>query len=168
MFQTVRQFIKSDAPTKSQALLSLRFVFALAFWGQLGVVALLWLGLLLLVERSGRSLPFMGEALIGLAVLQLFVALFIGRMIAYTNINAKNVPENVQEGKGGALSAVIAQGVVLSTPSWFALFAWLIGSEPRTLFILLALLGLYYLLGFLFAGSYTQMALSSQKKQVNS
>ena len=168
MFQTVRQFIKSDAPTKSQASLSLRFVFALAFWGQLGVVALLWLGSLVFVERLEHPLPFMGEALIGLAALQLFIALFVGRIMAYTSINAKNVPENVREGKGGALSAVIAQGVILSTPAWFALFAWLVGSEPRTLFILLVLLGLYYLLGFLFAGSYTQMALSSQKKQVES
>ena len=165
MFQTVRQFIKSDAPTKSQASLSLRFVFALAFWGQLAVVMLLWLVLIMFVERLEQPLPFMGEALIGLAVLQLFVALFVGRMMAYTGINAKNVPENVQEGKGGALSAVIAQGVILSTPAWLALFAWLIGSEPRTLFILLALLGLYYLLGFLFAGSYTQMALSSKKEK---
>ena len=129
------------------------------------MVMLLWLVLIVFLERLEQPLPFMGEALIGLAVLQLFVALFIGRIMAYTNINAKNVPESVQEGKGGALSAVIAQGVILSTPAWFALFAWLIGSEPRTLFILLALLGLYYLLGFLFAGSYTQMALSSKKEK---
>ena len=110
----------------------------------------------------------MGEALVGLAVLQFFVALFVGRVVAHTNVNAKHIPENMQEGKGGALSAVIALGVILSTPAWFALFAWLIGSEARYLFILLALLGLYYLLGFLFAGSYTQMALSSQKKQTQS
>ncbi len=88
--------------------------------------------------------------------------------MAHTNINARNVPENVQEGKGGALSAVIAQGVILSTPAWFALFAWLVGTELRTLLILLAVLGFYYLLGFLFAGSYTQMALSSQKKPAES
>ncbi len=168
MFQTVQQFIKSDAPTKSQAALSLRFVFALAFWGQLSVVVVLWLALLLFVEPLERPLPFTSEALIGLTVLQLFVALFIGRLVAHTNINARNVPENVQEGKGGALSAVIAQGVILSTPAWFALFAWLVGTELRTLLILLAVLGFYYLLGFLFAGSYTQMALSSQKKPAES
>ena len=74
----------------------------------------------------------------------------------------------MQEGKGGALAAVIAQGVILSTPAWFALFAWLVGAELRTLVVLLAMLGLYYLLGFLFAGSYTQMALSDRKKKVES
>lgn len=132
------------------------------------MVVLLWLALLLFVEPLERPLPFTSEALIGLAALQLFVALFIGRLVAHTNINARNVPENVQEGKGGALSAVIAQGVILSTPAWFALFAWLVGAELRTLLILLAILGLYYLLGFLFASSYTQMALSSQKKQTES
>ena len=167
MFQTVRQFLQSDAPTKSQAALSLRFIFALAFWGQLGVVLLLWLGLLVFVERLESPLPFTSQALIGLASLQLFVALFLGRFAA-KNTRAEHNYTNVQEGKGGALAAVIAQGVILSTPAWFALFAWLVGSEIRTLVILLAMLGLYYLLGFLFAGSYTQMALSDKRKRVES
>ncbi len=159
--------MQSDAPTKSQAALSLRFVFALAFWGQLGVVVLLWLGLLLFVERLESPLPFTSQALIGLASLQLFVALFLGRFAA-SNTRAESDHTNVQEGKGGALAAVIAQGVILSTPAWFALFAWLVGAELRTLVVLLAMLGLYYLLGFLFAGSYTQMALSDRKKKVES
>ena len=151
MFQTVQHFLKSDAPTKSQAALSLRFVFALAFGGQLGVVLLLWLILLLFVEPLERPVPFTGEALIGLSVLQFFIAFVIGYLSA--NVEAKG-------GKGAALTAVIAQGVILSTPAWFALFAWLVGVEPRYLFSLLILLGLYYMLGLLFAGRYSNMALT--------
>ena len=162
MFKVVQRFLKSDAPTKSQAALSLRFIFALAFWGQLAVVALLWLLLSLFVKPLESTPLFSGEVLVGLAALQFFIALLMGRIMAYTNIRKKNNYTKVAEGKGGALSAVIAQGVILSTPAWFALFLWLVGGEPRTLYILLAMLGVYYLLGLLFAGSYTQMALSDK------
>ena len=150
MFRVVQHFLNSDTPTRSQAALSLRVVFALAFLGQLGVVASLWLGLLIFTEPRERSVPFTGEALVGLSILQFFLALFVGRLSA--NVKAKG-------GKEAALSAVIAQGVIFSTPAWFTLFAWLVGEEPHYFLLLFALLGLYYFLGLLFAGRYTNTAL---------
>jgi hypothetical protein len=117
----------------------LRLSYSAAFLLQ-PLFALLFGGVLPLVITPQAAAPaLMSQMLIALALLQLPVAVALAYGFGRGG------------GKGALIAASIALGVLLATPAWLALFAWLIGSAPRYLVSLLGLLSLYYALGLTLA-----------------
>ncbi len=146
MLRALQTFLKSDAPTERQAAGALRTLFVLAFAGQTGLALVAW-GVLLTVftpEPSASALT--AQVLVAMAGLELPLTLALGTLSARSGE------------QGGALSAALLQGILLASPIWFALFAWLIGSPPLYTFMLLGIVALYYTFGLLLVGRYTTQA----------
>lgn len=121
----------------------MRLLYATAFMFQLLFVVLAGGVLLLFLTPQATTSTLMSQMLVALALAQLPLALGIAYGLSRSDT------------KGGAMAASIALGVLLATPAWLALFAWLIGSAPRYLLVLLGLLVLYYVLGLALAGRTT-------------
>lgn len=145
MLGPLRQFLKSRHPTPADALLAVRLVFGLSFWMQIGFVMLVGGVMWFFVEGSGGD-SVLGLVLLVLGGLELPLALALANAVARAG------------GKGGALSGATFLGVVLATPAWFALLAGFAGGLNYTL-LLVALLALYYALGFVLAGRFARLAL---------
>lgn len=146
MFRTLQDFLRSDAPSRAQAAGALRTLFALAFAAQAGLALVSWGVLAAVWEPEPAASPLMAQTLVGLAGLELPLALALAALSARSG---KQV---------GALSATLLQGVLLAAPLWLALFAWLVGSPARYLILLLALAALYYALGLLLVGRHAAQA----------
>lgn len=111
-------------------------------------------GLLLLVTSpQTSSTPIMAQVMVAMSLLQLPLAL----SLAYTSAKGGT--------KSSALSAVIVLGVLLSSPAWFALFAFLTGATARYLLIMMLLLMTYYLLGFIFSGLFIKQAMTPDEEK---
>jgi hypothetical protein len=145
MLAQLRAFLLEPDPTPAQAAAPLRLLFALAFGGQFGVVALAWGVLALLATPTPASSPLTARVLLGVALLELPLALGAATFVARPG------------GKEGAMAASIALGVVLASPAWFALFVWLAGGARLYLAAFTGLLALYYLLGWLLAARYSAL-----------
>ena len=146
VFRALQDFLKSDAPVRAQAAGALRTLFVLAFAGQAGVVLIAWGVLVAVFKPEPAASPLMAQVLVGMAGLELPLALALAALSARSGKQA------------GALSATLLQGILLAAPLWLALFAWLVGSPTRYLMLLLALAALYYALGLLFVGRHAAQA----------
>jgi hypothetical protein len=146
VLQRIQHFIKNPQPDRRETACGLRLIYTTAFWLQ-PLFALLFGGVLLLVTTPHAAAPaLMSQMLIALALLQLPVAIAMAYGLGRSG------------GKGALIAASIALGVLLATPAWLALFAWLIGSVPRYPVSLLGLLILYYALGLAIAGLLARLA----------
>ncbi|ADI15523.1 hypothetical protein [Truepera radiovictrix] len=145
MLAQLRAFLLEPDPTPAQAAAPLRLLFALAFGGQFGVVALAWLVLALLVTPTPSERALTAQVLLGVTLLELPLALGAAAFVARSG------------GKEGAMAASIALGVVLAAPAWFALFVWLSGGARLYLAAFLGALALYYLLGWMLAARYSAL-----------
>lgn len=146
VFRPLQDFLKSDAPTRAQAAGALRTLFALAFVGQAGLAVVSWGVLLVTFDPKPSASPLMAQVLVGMAGLELPLALALAALSARSGKQA------------GAMSATLLQGILLAAPLWLALFAWLVGSPARYLMLLLGLAALYYALGLLFVGRHAAQA----------
>lgn len=145
MLRALQTFLKDDAPTRAQAAGALRTLFVLAFAGQTGLALATW-GVLLIVSTPEPTEPLTAQVLVGMAGLGLPLALIMGTLSARSGEQA------------GALQAALLQGILLASPVWFALFAWLIGSPALYTLTLLGSVALYYALGFVLVGRYAAQA----------
>lgn len=145
MFSGLRRFLLEPTPARVQAAAPLRLLFALAFFGQFGVVALAWPLLALFATPAPASSPLTAQVLLGVALLELPLGLLVAEMVARPG------------GKEGAMAGAIALGVVLATPAWFALFVWLSGGARLYLAAFWGVLALYYLLGWVLAVRYSKL-----------
>jgi uncharacterized membrane protein YqaE (UPF0057 family) len=137
-------------PDGSEMAWGLRLSYSAAFLLQ-PLFALLFGGVLLLVTTpQAAASALMSQMLIVLALLQPPVAVALAYGLGRSG------------GKGALIAASIALGVLLATPAWLALFAWLIGSAPRYLVILLGLLIVYYALGLTLAGLLVRLVRSEE------
>lgn len=156
MFPALQTFLTSDAPTQKQAAGALRTLFMLAFAGQTGVALGVWGVLLIFFEPEPSASPLTAQVLVGVAGLELPLALVLGTL-------------NARSGKqAGALSAALLQGILLAVPVWFALFCWLIGSPAHYTLALLGIAALYCALGLLLAGRYAAQATITDAQTVSS
>jgi hypothetical protein len=146
VLRTLQAFLRDDAPTRAQAAGALRTLFVLAFAAQVALALVAWGVLALVVSTQPAASPLLARALLGMAGLELPLALGLAALSARSGRQA------------GALSATLLQGILLASPVWFALFAWLTGSEARYVVGLLGIAALYYGLGLLFAGRYAAQA----------
>lgn len=146
VFRALQAFLKHDAPSRAQAARALRTLFMLAFVGQAGLAGLAWGVLAAFFTPQPAASPLLAQTLLGMAGLELPLALALGTLSARSG------------GQAGALSATLLQGILLATPVWFALFTWLVGSPARYPALLLALAALYYALGLLFVGRHAAQA----------
>lgn len=145
MLRVLQTFLKDDAPTRAQAAEALRTLFMLAFAGQTGLALVAWVVLLAVLTPEPTG-PLTAQVLVGMAGVGLPLAPFLGTVSARSGKQA------------GALQAALLQGILLASPVWFALFAWLIGSPARYTLTLLGLAALYYALGFVLVGRYAAQA----------
>jgi hypothetical protein len=146
--QPVRHFLLSKTPSRSEATAGLKAAYTTAFGAQCLFIAVVGLATGLLVGRQAGSSPLVAQALLALSLLEVPVALLVAHVLSRPG------------GRYGALTAVLALAVILSTPAWLALFAWLVGSPSRTLLSLLLVLVFSYGVGFLRVMSYVDMALT--------
>ena len=153
MFRALQTFLKHDAPTRAQAAQSLRTLFTLAFVGQTGLAGMAWGILAAFFTPQPAASPLLAQTLIGMAGLELPLALALAALSARSGQQA------------GALSATLLQGILLASPIWFALFAWLTGSAALYLVVLLAITALYYGLGLLLAGRYAAQATMTEARR---
>lgn len=151
--QVLRRFLLSKTPSRAEAAAGLRFAYVVAFLGQCLFVGVIGLAMWLVLGRQEDSSPLVAQALLYLSLLELPVALLVAHFVARPG------------GKGGALTGVIALAVILSTPAWLALFAWMIGSASSYVLLLLLVLFLSYGVGFLRVNSYVAMAVTEPKKR---
>lgn len=147
MLGPLRQFLKSRHPTPADALLAVRLMFGLSFWVQIGFVVFVGVGMRLFVGASPQGDTILSPVLLVLGGLELPLALALANAVARAG------------GKGGALSGATFLGVVLATPAWFALLAGFAGGLNLYTLLLVALLALYYALGFVLAGRFARLAL---------
>ncbi len=152
MFKLLRHFISSEQISYREALWSLRLIFVTIFFGQFVFAGLVGLVILLLASRQTGSSPIVAQILVFLSLFELPLALFVAYFATRTG------------GKGGAIAGVIALGVILSTPAWFAVFTYLTGGATNYLTILALMLMFYYALGFVISGGYARMALQAKKE----
>lgn len=145
MLAQLRAFLLEPDPTPAQAAAPLRLLFALAFGGQFGVVALAWLVLALLVTPTPSERALTAQVLLGVTLLELPLALGA----------ASTTPR--------AMLAAIApslppeRATKAAAPAWFALFVWLSGGARLYLAAFLGALALYYLLGWMLAARYSAL-----------
>lgn len=144
VFTGLKRFLLEPTPTPAQAAAPLRTLFALAFLGQFGVVALAGVGLALVATPVSAGNPLVAQMLLAVALLELPVAFWVAEMVARPG------------GKEGAMAGAIALGVVLATPVWLALFAWLSGSAALYLLLFAGLILLFYTFGVLLAPRYAR------------
>jgi len=143
VLQRIQRLIKNPQPERPEMAWGLRLSYSAAFLLQ-PLFALLFGGVLLLIAApQAAASALMSQVLIALAILQLPVALAMAYGLGRSG------------GKGALIAASIVLGVLLATPAWLALFAWLIGSAPLYLVILLGLLAIYYALGLALSGRTT-------------
>lgn len=152
MFKPLHHFLTNPEPTLSQAVSFLRTTFVLIFMAQSAVAALL-MAVLQLIVGGGSTSNLLSQILLVFSLLQIPV----GVLLAYGVSRAG--------GKGAALSGVIMAGVVLATPVWFLAFAFLVGSAPLYLAILLAIVVNAYAAGFLLCQHLAKLALVVPKKE---
>lgn len=139
MLKRIQRLITNPQPEHQEVAWGLRLSYSAAFLLQ-PLFALLFGGVLLLITApQAAASALMSQMLIALALLQLPIALAIAYGLGRSGH------------KSALIAASIALGVLLATPAWLALFAWLIGSAPRYPVILLSLLSLYYVLGLTIA-----------------
>jgi len=113
-----------------------------------------WGVLLVFFRPEPAASPLMAQVLVGMAGLELPLALALGTLSARSGQQA------------GALSATLLQGILLAGPLWLALFGWLVGSPAGYLALLLGLTALYYGLGVLLAGRYAAQATVTEASRV--
>lgn len=139
MRKRLQRFIVHPQPSLRETAWVLRLAFSGAFLLQ-PLFALLVGGVLLLIATpQTTNSALMSQMLIALALLQLPIALAMSYGLGRSG------------SKSALIAASIALGVLLATPAWLALFAWLIGSAAHYLVILLGLLIAYYALGLVTA-----------------
>lgn len=146
MLRALQAFLKNPAPTRAQAAGALRTLFLLAFAGQTALAFVAWAGLSLAFAPTPAPSPLVPQMLLAVAGLELPAALLLAALIARSGEQP------------GALTAALLQGILLATPTLFALFAWLIGAPARYTALLLGLSALYYVFGLLLVGRYAQQA----------
>lgn len=141
----LRAFLAEVRPSRALATTALRLVFVAMFLGQ-SLVAFALLALLAAVVgvQSGGA-PLLGAVLVLLGAMQLPFA--YGMSLLAVRAASK------QAGLYGTLLAA----VLLSTPAWYAAFAFLSGQGIAAL-VLLALLAFGYALGFLLTGRFARLA----------
>ncbi|MBS3967123.1 MAG: hypothetical protein KGZ60_07725 [Truepera sp.] len=150
MLQRIQRLIKNPQPSRQEMAWGLRLSYSAAFLLQPLCAGLFGGVLLLIAAPQAAASALMSQMLIALALLQLPVALAMAHRLGRSG------------GKGALIAASIVLGVLLATPAWLALFAWLIGSAPRYLVILLSLLSLYYALGLAIAKLLVRLARSEE------
>lgn len=144
MFTGLKRFLLEPTPTQGHTAASLRTLFALAFLGQFAVVGVAGLGLALVASPVPASSPLLAQVLLVVALLELPVALIVAEVAARPG------------GKEGAMAGAIALGVVLATPVWFGLFAWLSGAAALYLTLFAGLIMVFYTLGFILVARYAR------------
>ncbi|CAA9578544.1 MAG: hypothetical protein AVDCRST_MAG86-2528 [uncultured Truepera sp.] len=155
MLRALQTFLKSDAPTERQAAAALRTLFVLAFTGQTGLALIAWGALFMVFTPEPSASTLTAQVLVTMAGLELPLTLALGTLSARSGEQA------------GALSAALLQGILLASPIWFALFAWLIGSPALYTFTLLGIVALYYALGLLLVGRYAAQATVTGARTTN-
>lgn len=123
-------------------------IFVLSYVGQLVFALIFGIIMFFIAGKQTDANIIVSQVLVFLGLFQLPLAFIVASFSARAG------------GKGGALTAVIALGVILSTPAWYGLFAWLIGSNTFYLFVLMMMVMLYYALGFVMSGNYVKMAMT--------
>jgi hypothetical protein len=153
VLRALQTFLKHDAPSRAQAAGALRTLFMLAFAAQVALAGLAGGVLAAFFTPEPAASPLLAQTLIGMAGLELPLALGLAALSARSGQQA------------GALSATLLQGILLASPVWFALFAWLTGSAALYLALLLAITALYYGLGLLLAGRYAAQATVTEARR---
>ncbi len=152
MLKALQTFINNPKPSRQEALGVLRANFALMFLAQV-LIALVLAFLLRLAGGKQTTSNLVSQILVLFTLFQLPLGVTLPLFASRTG------------GKGPALSATILMAVLLSTPAWFAAFAFLIGSKSLYLMILLLLLVTYYNTGFFLCGRFASIALIEPKKE---
>ena len=153
MFRALQAFLKNDAPTRAEAAGALRTLFILAFWGQSLLAAVAWGLLFAFLAPEPAASNLTAQVLVGLGALELPAVYLLGWWTARGGTQA------------GALSGALLEGILLATPVWFALFAWLIGSPARYLALLLGLAAFFYGAGLLAVGRYAAQATQTETRK---
>ena len=149
--RALQQFIRSRAPSRVEALAALRLAFSTGFVFQLVVVAVLGIVMRVIVGPQGDAPDVLGRVLLGVAVAMLPVAVFVAIRMA------------ARGGKHAALAGATTLGVLLSTPGWFFVFAWLAGVQAWYLLAFIAILGAYYVAGLIALGRFATLALTESR-----
>ena len=149
--KALQQFIRSRAPSRVEALAALRLAFSTGFAFQLVVVTMLGVVLRVIVGPQGDAPAVLERVLLGAALAMLPVAVFVAMRMAGRG------------GKYAALAGVTTLGVLLSTPGWFFVFAWLAGVQAWYLLAFIAILGAYYVTGLVALGRFATLALTESR-----
>lgn len=133
----------------------LRSAYALAFLAQCLVAALVGVVVVLLAGGvTGRPSPLLAWILVGIALAQLPVVVFV-----VTRLGALKAGRGVRR---AALSAALMTGVMLASAAWFLALALATGQTGVPLFVLLFLTLSGYATGFLLVGRLGRVAASER------
>lgn len=151
--QQLRAFFNlKETLAASSAQRTLNSIYLLAF-GTHSMVALIFCGILRLYAPNPSPIsPIMAGLLLILSVFQLPMALLVGYAGSY------------RQTRQGIIALTILLAVLLGNSVWIASFAWLVGAGLQWLLGFLAIVMVYYALGFFFITAFARWA-SEQKPE---
>jgi hypothetical protein len=156
VLRVLQNFLKNPQLSELEAANFLRLVYGITFMAQVAVAALL-AGVLAGV--AGRQFPgtqSSGTQSSGALLAQIFIVLSLLQFPLALTLSFR---VGKAGGKQAALSASIMAGVLFSTPAWFTALVFLVSSPFFYLAILVALLMLYYAIGFMLCSRWAKVAL---------
>jgi hypothetical protein len=170
VLRTLQNFLKNPQLSELEAANFLRLVYGITFMAQVAVAALV-AGVLAGV--AGRQFPEIQFPEIqssetrssGTLLAQIFIVL---SLLQFPLALALSFRVSKAGGKQAALSASIMTGVLFSTPAWFTALVFLVSSPFFYLAILVALLMLYYAIGFMLCSRWAKVALAPDAEKKTS
>lgn len=149
--QQLKTFFKLEQPLSATfAQRILNSIYLLAF-GSHSMVALIFCGVLRFYAPHPTPITsIMAGLLLIISVLQLPMALLVGYAGSY------------RQTRQGIIALTILLALLLGNSVWIAGFAWLVGAGLTWLLGFMAIVMVYYALGFLFIGAFARWASAQQ------
>lgn len=152
--QQLRTFFNlKETLSPASAQRTLNSIYLLAF-GAHSMIALLFCGILRFYEPNPSPIkPIMAGLLLVLSVFQLPMALLVGYAGSY------------RQTRQGIIALTILLALLLGNSVWLAGFAWLVGAGLQWLMGFVAIVMVYYALGFLFIVAFARWASEQQTEE---
>lgn len=144
--RALRGYLRADPLPPWRAASFLRAAYVAMFLAQLAVAALVAVAVASLAQGEIRPNAFLGWVLVALAVLQVPLALAVSSRLGAVS------------SRQAALSRTILSSVTLAGSGWFAALAVATGQRGWSVYLLVALVGGAYALGFVTVGRLAQAA----------